>query len=92
MIRPHQFASAMLLAAALASMPATAAPAAPAPAKSTKAATKAKSPPKRVTSPYARAAEQQARGPQAVGGLSPTPGQAAATARAHSPRATAKRH
>jgi hypothetical protein len=55
-------------------------------AKAVRPAISAKSPGRPVTSPYARAAEHQARAPQAVGGQSRT------AAQAHSPRAPAKRH
>lgn len=83
----------LALSVALCAAPAVAAtPPAPLPtAKAARTAKATKSPARPVASPYARAAEHQARAPQAVGGQTPTPSQAFGQAR-HSPRAAAKRH
>lgn len=85
----RRVARVLLIAAGCFGVAAGAAVPTPTPAKTAKSSKAAARP---VTSPYARAAQRQARGPQAVGGQTPTAAQAGGAAKAHSPRATAKRH
>jgi hypothetical protein len=82
----------LLVAAGCFAVAAGAAVPTPAPAKTAKVAKTSKAAARPATSPYARAAQHQARGPQSVGGQTPTAAQAGGAAKAHSPRATAKRH
>ncbi len=89
---PRRFAGALLLAAGFFAIAAAAATPTASPAKAAKVTKNAKAPARPVTSPYARAAQHQARGPQTVGGSTPAAAQAGGAAKAHSPRATAKRH